>query len=212
MSPIFAGATSLAAVEVELVEDEGGGVTVMRDGHPQSHVQLDDPTLLAFEYIQHMALVVDLLPGGPLAVTHVGGAGLTLPRFVAHTRPGLPQIVLEPDAAMTDLVRRELPLPRGHRIRVRATTGEEGIAALKDASAQLVTVDAYADGRVPAAIVEPRFLTEVARVLTDDGCVVLNLADEPGLRWVTRVAATSSSSSESGSGDRTSSRAKPSFR
>ena len=29
--------------EVEFVADEHGGVTVMRDGHPQSHVDVDDP-------------------------------------------------------------------------------------------------------------------------------------------------------------------------
>jgi hypothetical protein len=46
-----------------------------------------------------MGLVLDALPCGPLAVTHVGGAGLTLARYVQHTRPGSPQIVLEPDTA-----------------------------------------------------------------------------------------------------------------
>ncbi len=61
-------------------------------------------------------------PGG-LAVTHVGGAAMTLPRYVQHTRPGSPQVVLEPDAALTERVRRDLPLPRGHRIRVRPQPG-----------------------------------------------------------------------------------------
>ena len=43
----------------EFITDERGGVTVMRDGHPQSHVHPDDPTLLEFEYVQHFALVLD---------------------------------------------------------------------------------------------------------------------------------------------------------
>ncbi|MBA2696071.1 MAG: hypothetical protein H0U62_09605, partial [Actinobacteria bacterium] len=104
----------------------------MAGGHPQSHVQPDDPTLLVFEYVQHLAMVLDTLPPGRLGVTHVGGAGLTLARYVEHTRPGSPQIVLEPDAALTELVRREVPLPRGHRIRVRPVDGRTGVAALKD--------------------------------------------------------------------------------
>jgi len=72
----------------ELVPDDRGGVTVVLDGSPQSHVHLDDPELLAFEYVQHLGLVIDTLPPGPLSVTHVGGAGLTLARYVNHVRPG----------------------------------------------------------------------------------------------------------------------------
>ncbi len=92
--------------------DDSGGVTVLLDGHPQSYVHPGDPGLLAFEYVQHLAIVVDVLPAGVVAVTHVGGAGLTLPRYVEHTRPGSPQIVLEPDVALTEAVRREIPLPQ----------------------------------------------------------------------------------------------------
>src|SRR5690606_564732 len=88
----------------------------------------------------------------PLAVTHVGGAGLTLPRWVEATRPGSPQIVLEPDAGLTELVRRELPLPRRHRIRVRAQDGLTGVRALGTDSADVVVSDAYAEGRIPAEL------------------------------------------------------------
>lgn len=175
---------------VALVTDERGGVTVVQDGVPQSYVRLDDPELLAFEYVQHFGLVIDALPPGPLAVTHVGGGGLTLPRWVAVTRPGSPQIVLEPDAALTEVVRRELPLPRGHRIRVRPVDGASGVAALRDASADVVVVDAYERGRVPAELVSPTFLTDVRRVLRPDGVLLLNIADEPRRRHVARVIAT----------------------
>lgn len=170
--------------------DERGGITVVRDGHPQSYVDVADPGLLVFEYVQHLALVIDALPAGRVAVTHVGGAGLTLARYVEHTRPGSPQIVLEPDAALTELVRGALPLPRGHRIRVRPEGGAQGIARLRDGSAEIVVVDAYDEGRVPADLVTPGFLAQVSRVLTPDGLLLMNLADEPGLHWVARVAAT----------------------
>lgn len=176
--------------DVELVPDDRGGVTVLSDGHPQSHVCLADPGLLAFEYVQHLGCLVDAMPPGRLAVTHVGGGGLTLARYVQHTRPGSPQIVFEPDAALTETVRRELPLPRGHRIRVRPLDGAQGVAGLRDASADLVVVDAYAGGRVPASLTTPSFAAGLARVLAPGGVVALNLADEPGLRFVARMAAT----------------------
>ena len=165
-------------------------VTVVLDGQGQSAVDLDDPTRLDFEYVQHLALCVDALaPSGPLRVTHVGGAGLTLPRWVHHTRPGSPQIVLEPDAALTDAVRRELPLPRGHRIRVRAVDGLAGIGAIRDASADVVVVDAYSGGRVPAELGTVEWFREISRVLAPGGLLLANVADEPGMRYAGRVAA-----------------------
>jgi spermidine synthase len=165
-------------------------VTVVVDGQPQSAVDLDDPERLDFEYVQHLALCVDTLaPSSVIRVTHVGGAAMTLARWVAHTRPGSPQIVLEPDAALTDLVRRELPLPRGHRIRVRAVRGEDGVRDLRDASADVVVVDAYADGRVPAGLTTVEWLSQARRVTGPDGLLLVGLADEPGLHHVARVAA-----------------------
>lgn len=177
--------------EVEFVDDEHGGVTVMRDGHPQSHVDPQDPGHLVFEYVQHMAAAIDAtFPApDPIGVTHVGGAGLTLPRWVHETRPGSPQIVLEPDEALTAAVREHLPLPRGHRIRVRPQLGRAGVAALKDASAHVVLVDAFDEGRAPADLQTVEFFAEVARVLRPDGILVMNSPDEPGWRHVADVVA-----------------------
>ena len=176
---------------IELVPDDDGrgGVTVMMDGSPQSHVNLADPGSLGFEYIAHFAAVIDTLPTGPLGITHIGGAGLTLPRYVNAERPGSPQIVLEPNVELTELVRRELPLPRHHRIRVRPMDGLTGVAQLADASADVVVLDAYAGGRVPAELTTVEFLADAARVLRPSGTMLLNIADEPDKAYLRRVYA-----------------------
>lgn len=176
-------------VEFEIVPDGRAGWVILVDGHAQSHVNLDDPLDLAFEYVTLTAAAIDAVLPGPVRATHVGGAGLTLPRWIQGTRPGSPQIVLEPDRALTAAVRRELPLPRGHRIRVREIDGANGIAALADSSADLIIVDAYAGGRMPAELGALPFLAECARVLAASGLLVLNIADEPHGRFVDRVAA-----------------------
>lgn len=177
-------------LHVEFRTDERGGVLVMRDGHPQSYVDPADPGLLAFEYVQQFASVLDLLPPGPLAVTHIGGAGLTLARYLHHTRPGSPQIVLEPDATLTDAVRRELPLPRGHRIRVRPVAGEDGLADLKDATADAIVSDAFDDGRVPVSLVTTDAVRHYRRVLRANGLLLANIADRPDRRFLSSVIAT----------------------
>lgn len=166
-------------------EADGGGVLVLRDGRPQSHVDPDDPTRLVFPYVQHLAAVLDLVPGvaAPerLGVTHVGGAGMTLARWVQATRPGSPQIVLEPDAALTEAVRARLPLPAGHRIRVRPQDGATGVAGLKDTSADAVVVDAFDDGEVPADLLTAAFAGDCLRVVGDGGVLAINVSDAPGL-------------------------------
>lgn len=175
--------------EAVFERDERGGFTVVVDGYPQSYVHPDDPLLLAFEYVEHLGALLDTLAPGPVRVTHVGGGGLTLPRYVAATRPGSAQVVLEPDAALTAAVRARLPLPRGSRIRVRAVDGRSGLAALRDASADVVVLDAYAAGRLPAELGTVEAMSEMARVLTATGTLLANLADGPGLPHAGRVIA-----------------------
>jgi len=176
---------------IEFVPDDDGrgGVTVMMDGSPQSHVDLADPGNLGFEYIAHFAAVIDTLPAGPLGITHIGGAGLTLARYVNAERPGSPQIVLEPNGELTVRVRRELPLARQHRIRVRPVDGLTGIAQLADASADVVVLDAYAGGRIPYELTTVEFLADAARVLRPSGTMLLNIADEPHKAFLRRVYA-----------------------
>ncbi|WP_265445600.1 spermidine synthase [Flexivirga meconopsidis] len=174
----------------DFAPDDRGGVTVLRDGHPQSHVDLADPELLVFEYVAQLAIGIDLLAPGPISATHIGGAGLTLARYIQHTRPGSTQIVLEPDVALTDAVRRELPLPRGHRIRIRPQDGATGLSTLHDDAADTLVLDAYDAGRVPADLLSPTAIAHYARVLKPGGLALLNLADEPDRRHLARALAT----------------------
>ena len=182
--------TAMGRAELLADADRPAGWLLTIDRIRQSYVDLDDPTYLDFEYVQVFADVLEALPAGPLAVTHVGGGACTLARYVAVTRPGSPQIVLEPDTALTELVRAGLPLPRGHRIRIRATDGRAGIAALRDASADVVVLDAFHGGRVPAELTTREFVADVARVLRPDGVFLANVADGPPVRWAGRFAAT----------------------
>jgi spermidine synthase len=181
---------SFGRVELLADADRPGGWLLTIDRIRQSYVDLDDPTYLDFEYVQAFADVLDALQPGPLAVTHIGGGACTLPRYVATTRPGSPQIVLEPDVALTALVRARLPLPRGSRIRIRPVDGRAGVAALAEASADVVVLDAFHGGRVPAELTTGEFLADVARVLRPDGVLLANVADGPPVTYTRRLLAT----------------------
>lgn len=151
--------------------------TLDLDGMSQSAVHLSDPTQLVFDYVRRIGDVIDRRPAGPLRVLHIGGAAMTLPRYVAATRPRSAQIVLEPSEQVIEQVRAECPLPPRSGIKVRPVDGFAGIKAVREISQDVVVLDAFADAVVPAALVTVDFFTEVARVLAPGGVLVANLTD-----------------------------------
>jgi hypothetical protein len=157
----------------------------------QSYVDLDDPLRLEFDYVQRLADVLDSVtePGQRLRVVHIGGAAMTLPRYIAATRPSSAQIVLEPDVELTAFVRRHLPLPVRSGIKVRGTDGCRGIAELRDGYADLVIIDAFVGARVPAELTTNEFLEDARRSLSDHGVIILNLTDRGPLGYARRVLA-----------------------
>jgi spermidine synthase len=170
--------------------DRPGGWLLLVDRIRQSYVDLDDPTYLDFEYLQMLADLLDALPAGPLAVVHVGGGAFSFPRYVAATRPGSPQTAFEPDTALTAMVRARLPLPRQLRLRIRPLGGRDGVAGMPDSSADVVVLDAFLGGRVPAEVTTAEFFADVARVLRPAGVLLANLADGPPLHYCRQVVAT----------------------
>ncbi|HWJ53823.1 MAG TPA: fused MFS/spermidine synthase [Propionibacteriaceae bacterium] len=157
----------------------------------QSYVDLDDPRRLEFDYLEQIAVVVDTVApaGEPVRAVHVGGAAMSVARYVAATRPRSAQLIFEPDAELTAFVRTHLPLPARSGIRVRAVDGRSGVAALRKGSADLVILDAFVGPRTPAELTTLEYWTELRRVLTADGTVIANLTDRGPLGYARRVLA-----------------------
>lgn len=163
--------------------DRARAWTLTIDGAPQSHVDLDDPGYLSFEYQRRIGHVIDLVapPGRPIHAVHLGGGALTLARYVAATRPRSTQQVVEYDAPLVALVRRELPLDANARVRVRSADARAGLAKVPDGWADLVVADVFGGARTPAHLTSTEFLDDVRRALRPDGVYAANLADGPPL-------------------------------
>jgi spermidine synthase len=168
------------------------GWTLLVNGVPSSHVDLDDPTRLDFEYVRWFADAVDVLapPGEPLRVAHLGGAGCTFARYVAATRPSSRQLVLEIDAAVLEVAKRAFGLRSGPRLRLRVADARTGLADLPDGTQDVVVRDAFSGASVPAHLTTAEFLAEVRRVLVPGSLYLANLADNPKLALARREAAT----------------------
>ena len=172
-----------------------GGWELEVDGTPQSHVDLDDPTHLHFEYVARMGAVIDRLrmPGQPLTAVHLGAGAMTLPRYVAHTRPGSRQQVVELEQPLVDLVRGALPLPRDAQVRVRigdARTVAAKLPAGLRGTVDLVVSDVFAGAQTPAHLTTLEYYRVLAALLAPDGVLLVNVADGAGLAFARRQVAT----------------------
>jgi hypothetical protein len=164
-------------------------------GTPQSHVDPEDPSHLFFEYVQRIGHVIDQvgLPGQPITAVHLGAGAMTLPRYVEATRPGSRQQVIELEPDLVDLVRSVAPLPKRAQIRLRYGDAREVVARLPEGllgSADLVVVDIFAGPQTPSHVTSVEFYRSVARLLAQDGVMVVNVADGPGLAFARGQAAT----------------------
>jgi spermidine synthase len=181
--------------------------TLRVDGIPQSHVDLDDPLYLEFEYMRRLGHLTDLAApaGQPLRVLHLGGGGLTLARYVAASRPGSSQLAVDSDGALVGLVRRLLPLdqpsrrasggrpsggrPSGGRagngstgrVRVRVGDARTVLGQLPAGSFDLVIADLFTGARTPAHATTVEFAADAAAALSPAGIFAANMGDGPPL-------------------------------
>ncbi len=181
------GAFTTATGDAEWVaERDDGAWTLYVNGVPSSPLRVGRPDVLDFEYLQWMADAVALvLPpaAGPLRAVHLGGGACALPRHLAAVRSGAGrgtrQVVVELDAELAAGVRGWVDLPRAPEVRVQVGDARAGLAARRDASADLVVRDVFAGDATPRHVSTREFLADVARVLdsSSGGLYLANAVD-----------------------------------
>ena len=172
-------------------ERESGRVLIL-DTLRHSYVDLEDPTHLEFEYVRAIAAVADAsFPDGePVSALHVGGGGLTLPRYLAEVRPGTRSLVLEVDPGVVAIDREQLGLETSAELQVRVADGRVGLADEPVGERDLVVGDAFGGLSVPWQLTTREALRLVDRALADDGVYAVNLIDHPPLGFVRAELAT----------------------
>jgi spermidine synthase len=170
----------------------GSGRVLMLDTLRHSYVDLDDPTHLEFEYVRAIAAVTDVLapPGRPLSALHLGGGGLTLPRYLAQVRPGTRNLVVEVDAGVVAIDREQLALETSDELQVRVADGRVGLADERPGERDLVVGDAFGGLAVPWQLTTREALELVDAALVDTGVYAVNLIDHPPLNFVRAELAT----------------------
>ncbi|MDQ4039488.1 MAG: fused MFS/spermidine synthase [Actinomycetota bacterium] len=172
--------------------DRDSGRLLILDTLRHSYVDLDDPTHLEFAYTRAIAAALDVqaAPGAPLSAVHIGGGGMTLPRYLLETRPGGVNRVVELDPGVVAVDRQRLALPDAEGLQVTVGDGRVSLAVTRSHSADVVIGDAFGGVAVPWHLTTREAVTDVHRILVADGLYALNVIDHAPLAFARAEIAT----------------------
>ncbi|CAM3265873.1 spermidine synthase [Stackebrandtia soli] len=176
---------------IQPYEYHPASVVLTVDGVVQSTIDLDDPSHLIDEYCQHLGFLIDAMapPKEPVRALHLGAGALAMARYVAATRPRSYQQAVDIDRDLIELVRREAPLAKGTKVKVRIGDAREELSAAPDACYELIIGDMFSGFTTPAHVTSVEFLNQVGRVLRPGGFYAANLCDGGGLAFSKGIVA-----------------------
>lgn len=166
-------------------------------GAEQSHVDLENPDRIFYEYLRRIANIVDTVApeGQPITAAHLGAGGLTLPRYIQATRPGSRQVAVDIERELGSLVTRALPLPEGTRLEWLTDDARAAIPHLAEAAGlgpetgfDVVVVDIFSGRESPEHLACRDFYAEALPALSERGVLLVNVGDDPGLGFFARQA------------------------
>ncbi|MDA0364347.1 MAG: fused MFS/spermidine synthase [Chloroflexi bacterium] len=184
--------TTYYCVRVRHDPERASGRLLILDTLWHSYVDLDDPTHLQFTYAQTASDVIagSFPDGEPLRTLHIGGGGFTMPRYLAATRPGSTNVVLELDAGLVNIARRDLGLRDTPGLDIRTGDARMTLRGTDRGAFDLVIGDAFGGPSVPWHLTTREFVEEIQARLRPGGVYVLNLIDYPPLGFARAEAVT----------------------
>lgn len=184
-----AGEHPISTGTAELVPDPyfDGGWTLNVNGVPSSHIVVGRPDVLAFEYMEWIATFVEPwvsahVDPDRLRVTHLGGAGCSLPRYFAQLWPGSRHTVVELDARLAEQVRTWFDIPRSPTVKIRVGDARSVVDGLHPDSRDIVIRDVFAGAVTPNELTTQEFFAAVHASLASGGLYVANCGDYSDLR------------------------------
>jgi spermidine synthase len=184
--------TTYHCLSVEPDPDRDSGRLLVLDGVRHSYVDLEDPTYLDFDYTQAIASVIDTAfpHEASLRGYHLGGGGLTIPRYLAEVRPGTTSRVSEIDPGVVRVDTERLGQDLGDDVDVRVEDGRLALDTLDKGAFDLVVGDAFGGVSVPWHLTTVEAIKGVRRALDRQGVYVANLIDHGPLAFARAAVAT----------------------
>lgn len=177
---------------IEVDDENPSGRELWLDTALNSYIDLEDPTNLPLTYSQTMSdVLATVAPAGePLTVTHIGGGGLTLPRYLRAVRPGTQSLVLELDPTLIEIAKEDLGYVPSDDIEIRTGDARLTFEDVAPGTQEVVIGDAFSGLTVPWHLTTVEFLELIEERLTPDGLYAMNLVDYGPLGFARAEGAT----------------------
>ena len=160
------------------------------DSLRHSYVDLDDDRHLEFRYTKLFGTVIDAaFAREPIDAIHIGGGGFTMPRWIAATRGGSEQTVLELDPGVVRVAEEELGMDPA-TVSIRTGDARVNITDERGDTYDLAVGDAFSGLSVPWHLATVEMAEEIQRVLRPGGLYILNVIDGGDRRLVRAETAT----------------------
>ncbi|GAB3939980.1 spermidine synthase [Corynebacterium tapiri] len=185
------GPVEISTGTAEFLSDDyrPGSYILQVNGVPSSHFVPGDPSVLEFEYMRWIAsAVVSLVDARfdprSISMTHLGGAGCTLPKYFADRWPKSRHSVVEIDARLAELVRTHCEVPSSPTVKIRVGDAIEVARGFKPATRDVLIRDVFSGSVTPRPLTTVEFFTEVATSLRPHGFYVANCGSHSDLAEV----------------------------
>ncbi|MDY5584611.1 MAG: fused MFS/spermidine synthase [Arcanobacterium sp.] len=174
--------------EAVLIADDytPNGWVLEINGMESSHLVLDRPDLLDFEYMRWFAAIIDYyvamqLDAEKLRITHLGGGACAMARYLVHKYPNSRNTVVELDGKLAEYVRKWFDLPRAPQLKIRVGEAREVTNGFLPQSRDILIRDVFSGFVTPEPLTTFEFTSRVQEALAVNGIYLLNCADKPNL-------------------------------
>ncbi len=164
---------------VQADEERPEGYALWLDTLRHSYVDLNEPSHLEFAYTAWFGDVITAMApdGEPLDSLHIGGAAMTMPRYLRAEHPGSTSTVLELDELLLDLATDELGFEPGSDIEVVLGDARLSLSEVGTDTHDLVIGDAFGGVAVPWHLTTREFTEDLRRTMRPDGIYAMNVLD-----------------------------------
>ena len=170
--------TPYYCAKVRVARDDSSARILQLDRLSHSYVDLDDPSRLGFRYQRVVASVLDGIRPAPepARVLHIGGGGFSFPRYIAATRQGSTNRVLELDPDLPEFAARRLDFADAPAVS-RTGDARTALGGAEEAVYDLVVADAFGSLDPPWHLATVETAKLVRRTLAAGGVYAVNIVD-----------------------------------
>lgn len=178
-----------------VIEDDefvAGAKILSIGGAEQSHVNLQNPEHVFYEYLARIANHLTVLSPErePQRILHLGAGALTLARWAALKYPGSQQVAVDIERELMDFVIENLPLPSDTHLRTIVADAREVLEdELAEEQFDAIILDIFTGEDAPEHLTTPEYYSLLSSKLTSKGILFVNVGDDPPLRFTDRQLA-----------------------